>query len=597
MKSKSALRLPESYRSYPPPQVDFRHLPAGEVLLEGVPGESRVSFRPVPKLQGRIQDLAGRSLGFTAFGDTRPLQQYLRQHPQKAWLSGRIQLHGGRAWLTVNRGVEPGELHTTDAIYIGGMSSTDARPGDVERVLQEAFPDRQHLSSLLAAQGWRGDVASLARSVLTPPDRKTGEEALGILDVLSACAVIEHARQDKHPSPRPALDVQYPIKRIQQLPKPLTEDQHQALKALCTALSRPACIKTALIGDVGYGKTLVYLLAAAAVVEAGGRVAILVPSQVLVHQVSDVLQELCPDLFVRAVTAGLPVTKSGLTIQVGTTRLLNGRAGELDLAIIDEQQRFGAGQRLEFGKHSHQLEVTATLLPRSQALVEFAGCEVVYLRNGPVQRQVDTRIWEYEQRMELFRTVKETVKNGGQILAVYPRKKHDQGRRAAKTAAEVWNSHFPGRVRLLVGGQNIGEAAQTLWTMRSGNADILVATTVGEVGIDLPRLQRVVVAEAERFGLCGLHQLRGRVARQGGQGFCDLVISPDAATEARERLKVLVHTQDGFAVAEQDLKLRSGGELEHDGTRQSGSTLGLWQGRNVRLSTLDYAARLLDSIG
>jgi len=310
-----------------------------------------------------------------------------------------------------------------------------------------------------------------------------------------------------------------------------------------------------------------------------------------------VLRAWWPDLPVARVTGtGVDGPVRAGAVLVGTTALLHrSDLPALDLVVVDEQQRFSRGQREALAEaRTHLLEVTATCIPRTQALVTYGVVAVDRLTTCHVRRELRTRIWTREERAALMEAVRRTVAEGGQVLALYPRR--DQGateeRAAVAAVAALWERQFPGRVQVVHGGQSEEANAAALEALRRREADVLVATTVVEVGVDLPGLRRVVVVHAERFGLAQLHQIRGRVARTGGVGWCDLYLPEPVGVATLERLEVLVRETDGYRIAEADLRQRGAGELV--GEAQSGMDRTVLLGRPLSLEALERARQALD---
>ena len=387
-------------------------------------------------------------------------------------------------------------------------------------------------------------------------------------------------------------------RRAPALPYSLTSDQEKAVEEIAADLRCRRPMRRLLSGDVGTGKTVVYALAALSVIDAGGRVAIMLPGQALAQQVHREILEYWPDI---APVAGLyTVETDGVPdssrLLIGTTALLFRDTGAINLLVVDEQQRFSREQREKMlSAGTHLLEVSATCIPRTQALAKYGCLAVSQLTTCHVAKEIRTRIRLPSDRANLFRAVKASLDRRHQILVVYPKRakgspgaaESDDELPDAETAFAVWNRLFPGKVRLLHRDMDGTAKAMVLADMRHDRADILVATTVVEVGLTLPRLRRIVVVHAERFGLVTLHQLRGRVARTGGVGYCDLYLPQPVKDDVLDRLQILVDTQDGFEVAAADLRLRGFGDLATASGKQTGSDDTFLFGRPLNSDVLD----------
>ncbi len=372
------------------------------------------------------------------------------------------------------------------------------------------------------------------------------------------------------------------------LPFPLTGSQKEAMAEIAADLRRGAPMARLLQGDVGSGKTAVAILAALLAVENGAQAALMAPTEILAEQ------------HARTIGAWLGRTRYRLALLTGRTpaaarRELGAalRAGEIDLLIgthaliedpvrfrnlgfvvVDEQHRFGVEHRARLsrkGSRPHVLVLSATPIPRSLAWTLFGDLEVTRLREKPAGRApVRTFIREGERREAVFRFVGERLAAGERVYVVVPAIEDSERGVAAveKTAEELRRAIPEARIDTLHGRYPPDRRRRAMDAFSRGDANVLVATTVIEVGIDVPEATVMVVENADRFGLSQLHQLRGRIGRGERPSWCVLLVSDDAAEEARERLAILEKTADGFAIAEKDLALRGPGDLL--GARQSG---------------------------
>jgi len=374
------------------------------------------------------------------------------------------------------------------------------------------------------------------------------------------------------------------------LPFRLTNGQRQALKEIVDDLQRPQPMNRLLQGDVGAGKTIVALLAALVEMENGLQVAFMAPTEILAEQhFANISRLLEPSRFRVSLLTGstsaaarreqLAEIESGATnLVVGTHALVQGdlRFQQLGLVVIDEQHRFGVLQRAtlrEKGLHPDVLVMTATPIPRTLALTLYGDLDVSSIRELPSGRMpIKTAAKPESRRDEIYQFVRGQLDEGRQVYVVYPLVE-ESAKVDVKAATEMHDTLqqqvFPRyRVGLLHGRMKGDAKDRVMKAFAARELDILVSTTVVEVGIDVPNASVMIVEHAERFGLSQLHQLRGRVGRGAHQSYAFLVYQSPLSDEARERLKAMTETTDGFQIAERDLQLRGPGDFF--GTRQAG---------------------------
>ena len=366
-------------------------------------------------------------------------------------------------------------------------------------------------------------------------------------------------------------------------------------RAIAGELRRDLCrrvpMRRLLQGDVGSGKTVLALYAAMAIVESDGQVAIMAPTELLAQQHFYGARELLGSVGIEAalITAATPaaerrfqlerLARGELNIVFGTHALFSRdvRFARLDLAIIDEQHRFGVAQReklLAKGGGAHLLLMTATPIPRTLAQTLYGDLEVSTLRESPPGRgSVRTRYVERGAIKKMSRFLAERLAQGEQVYWVCPRIGEREAAAGAPAAAErryaqaLESSLAPFGVELVHGRLPSEERSARLDRFRRGEVGLLIATTVIEVGVDVPDATVIVIENAERLGLAQLHQLRGRVGRGSRNAYCFLI----GAHSARKRFELLERTRDGFEIAERDLALRGMGDLA--GIRQAGANL------------------------
>jgi ATP-dependent DNA helicase RecG len=381
------------------------------------------------------------------------------------------------------------------------------------------------------------------------------------------------------------------------LPFALTPDQERSIGELDADLGRTVPMQRLLQGDVGSGKTAVALYALLRAVESGGRGALMAPTETLAEQHFLTIEGICRELGVPCglLTSSVPARErraaAGARIVVGTHALIQEGVSldDLAVAVVDEQHRFGVEQRqaLVQGRSPHVLHMTATPIPRTLALTVYGDLQVSELAKPPADRKPIVTRWIPEERAsEAYSRLTRLLREGRQAYVVCPLiEEEDPGAgpksgtrlraraaRAAEQEAERLARHeLRGfRVGCLHGKVKPADRRGLMARFTAGKLDVLVATTVIEVGVDVPNATVMIVQEADRFGLAQLHQLRGRVGRGAEQSYCLLVsrAREELTESAHERLQALVDTTDGFELAERDLELRGEGQLL--GTRQSG---------------------------
>jgi ATP-dependent DNA helicase RecG len=371
------------------------------------------------------------------------------------------------------------------------------------------------------------------------------------------------------------------------LPFLLTEHQERAIAELDGDLERSVPMQRLLQGEVGSGKTVVALYALLRAVEAGKQGALMAPTETLAEQHFLTLEEPCSLL---GVTCALLTSSSAkrerelapdADIVVGTHALIQESVQFRDLAVavVDEQHRFGVEQRkaLTEGRSPHVLHMTATPIPRTLALTVYGDLAVSEIVRPPADRKPIKTAWVAEDRSAAaYSRLRKHLDAGRQAYVVCPlieESETTQARAAEAEAERLQKAELRGyRVGLLHGRLRPADRRELMARFKARDLDVLVATTVIEVGVDVPNATIMIVQEADRFGLAQLHQLRGRVGRGAEQSYCLLIsrAREDLTEPAVERLEALVRTNDGFELAEVDLDIRGGGQLL--GTRQSGLT-------------------------
>jgi ATP-dependent DNA helicase RecG len=382
--------------------------------------------------------------------------------------------------------------------------------------------------------------------------------------------------------------------RLSSLPFQLTTAQQNAFADIRADLDSGKPMNRLVQGDVGSGKTVVAALAAAITLNAGAQAAIMAPTAILAEQhyrnfknllagENGIIKEneirlmvsAMPDIRKQEIREGL--LNGSIKIVIGTHALIEDPVlfKDLQFIVIDEQHRFGVEQRAALrdkGKNPHLLVMTATPIPRSLALTVFGDLDISVIDEMPVGRQpVSTFVLHPQERERAFTVIRGQINNGRQAFIVYPlidENEKIEARAAVDDFEKLSNEIFPDlKLGLLHGRMKPAEKDEAMKKFRDGKYDILVSTTVVEVGVDVPNSTVMLIEGADRFGLAQLHQLRGRVGRGSDQSFCLLIPSREDAAE-NERLQAMTQTNNGFELADLDLKTRGPGEFL--GTRQAG---------------------------
>jgi len=398
----------------------------------------------------------------------------------------------------------------------------------------------------------------------------------------------------------------------QYLPFNLTNAQKVVLKEIRTDVASNAHMNRLLQGDVGSGKTIVALLAMLLGIDNGFQAAIIAPTEILATQHFNAIQELLQKMNIsvdlltgssrvkkrREIHEGLENGK--LKILIGTHALLEDKVTfkNLGIAIIDEQHRFGVAQRSKMWQKNelppHILVMTATPIPRTLAMSVYGDLDISVIDELPPGRKEVKTVHRYDSnRLAVFKFMKQEIEKGRQVYVVYPLIEESKAMdyKDLMDGHESISREFPMpkyQISIVHGKMKAADKEYEMQRFVKGETQIMVATTVIEVGVNVPNASIMVIESAERFGLSQLHQLRGRVGRGADQSYCVLLSSFKLSSEAKTRLKTMVETSDGFKIAEVDLKLRGPGNMM--GTQQSG-VLNLKIADVVKDTSILYKAR------
>ena len=553
--------------------------------------EHRVSSSPRGPTRVRAEDARGNSVALVYFGGNSGWVKKLLPVGETKIVSGRLDLYGQDLQIVhPDLGDSTEDFREREAIYPLSEGITSRRLGALAAQAVERAPELPEWiePGLKAQRGWPDWKDALARIHADPADAKA-RERLGYDEVFANQLAMTLVRADTRKRRGRALNGDGRLRDMLKLPYTLTGAQSRTVREIEGHLAQDAPMLRLLQGDVGAGKTLVAAMAMLIAVEAGAQAAMLAPTEILARQHYETL---------RKTLAGLPVEIAVLTgrdkgkareatlmalaageidILVGTHAIFQETVTYRDLAlvVVDEQHRFGVAQRMMLSAKGkappHLLAMTATPIPRTLTLANYGEMDVSRLDEMPPGRQpIETRVVSEDRLDEVVNALGRHLSDGGQAYWVCPlvEESEKSDLAAAEMRAESLRARFGERVGLVHGKMKPAEKDAVMEAFAGGRLGVLVATTVIEVGVDVPNATLIVIEHADRFGLAQLHQLRGRVGRGGGLSRCLLLRGSHLSETSRARLALMRETNDGFRIAEEDLRLRGAGELL--GTRQSG---------------------------
>jgi ATP-dependent DNA helicase RecG len=442
--------------------------------------------------------------------------------------------------------------------------------------------------SLKAKHGWPDWREALARLHADPAEAKA-RERLAYDEVFANQLALLLVRGEARAKRGRALAGDGRLRDLLKLPYAPTGAQARTIAEIAGDMAQERPMLRLLQGDVGSGKTLVALMALLIAAEAGAQGALLAPTEILARQHFENLSRMLAGLPINvAILTGrdkgrareatlMGLADGSIDILIGTHAIFQAGVAyrNLGLAVVDEQHRFGVAQRMllqaKAERPPHLLVMTATPIPRTLTLAQYGEMDVSQLDEMPPGREpIETRVISEDRLDAVVDGLARHLSSGGQAYWVCPlveeSEKSDMA--AAEARAASLQMRFGDRVALVHGRMKGPDKDAVMARFQRGEAGVLVATTVIEVGVDVPNATLIVIEHADRFGLAQLHQLRGRVGRGGGKSTCLLLRGAQLSETARARLALMRETNDGFRIAEEDLRLRGAGELL--GTRQSG---------------------------
>ncbi|MDP4539417.1 ATP-dependent DNA helicase RecG [Qipengyuania sp. DY56-A-20] len=571
--------------------------------------EHRGGRNPRAPYRVLAQDSVGNVLSLTYFG--RASYTAKKQLPvgESRWVAGKLERYGDMMQIVHPDHVleEGGDTlqRLCEPVYRLAEGLTQPKvAGLVEQALARApeLPEWCE-SGQVEREGWPAWREALRRA--HGGEDAAARDRLAYDELLANALALMLVRADNRQRKGQPLKGDGSLRDRLALPFPLTGAQTRSIAEIEGDLVQDTPMLRLLQGDVGAGKTVVALAGMLIAVEAGAQAALLAPTEILARQHYESLRRLAEPTGARvALLTGrdkgrarestlMGLLDGSIDIVIGTHAIFQDKVGYRNLAmvVIDEQHRFGVGQRLMLASKGrtapHVLAMTATPIPRTLTLAQYGELDVSKLDELPPGRQaIETRVVPLARLDEVAAGVERHLASGQQAYWVCPmvRENENDDTAAAEARYAALKERFGDDV-VLVHGQLAPEMKDAaMERFARGDAKLLIATTVIEVGVDVPKATLMVIEQAERFGLAQLHQLRGRVGRGSEKSTCLLLRGDQLSETARDRLALMRETQDGFRLAEEDLRLRGGGELL--GTRQSGDSA-------FQIADLDQITRLL----
>ena len=560
----------------------------------------------------RVQatDAAGNYVTLVYFGGHSGWAKKLAPIGEPRRVSGRLEQYGQELQIVHPDYVVPleeaGDTPEREAIYPLSEGLTSKRMAQLAGQAVARAPDLAEWiePGLLAKHAWPTWREALARIHADPSDT-SARERLAYDEVFANQLALMLVRQSSRARRGRALAGTGRLRDALRLPYDLTGAQARTVREIEGDLAQAQPMLRLLQGDVGSGKTLVATLAMLTAVEAGAQAALLAPTEILARQHYESLRRMLAGLPVEvAVLTGrdkgrvreatlMGLAAGSIDILIGTHAIFQEGVAykDLGLVVVDEQHRFGVAQRMMLQAKAkaapHLLAMTATPIPRTLTLAHYGEMDVSQLDEMPPGRQpIATSVISEDRLSDVVEGLARHLSAEGQAYWVCPlveeSEKSDMA--AAEARAAALRARFGERVGLVHGRMKPPEKDAVMAAFASGRIGVLVATTVIEVGVDVPNATLIVIEHADRFGLAQLHQLRGRVGRGSGKSNCLLIRGGSLSETSRARLALMRETTDGFRIAEEDLRLRGAGELL--GTKQSGEA-------GFRLATPEMLGTLL----
>ena len=569
-------------------------------------GSARAPFRV------HAVDAQGNGVSLIYFGKNSAWPRKLLPLGEPKFVSGKLEAYGEHLQIVHPDHVLPpeeaGTIPPREPVYALSEGLTNNRMRDLAAQALARAPELPEWiePSLRAGKDWPGWNEALGRVHADPSDAKA-RERLAYDEIFAGQLALMLVRQSSRRRRGVPIEGDGRLRAMLKLPFAPTGAQRRAIGEIEGDMAQATPMLRLLQGDVGSGKTLVALMALLNAVEAGMQGAMLAPTEILARQHYETLRKMAAGLPVEiAILTGrekgrvreatlMGLADGSIDILVGTHAIFQDAVQykRLGLAVIDEQHRFGVAQRMMLANKANQaphlLVMTATPIPRTLTLTYYGEMDVSRLDEMPPGRQpIQTLVMSASRLDEVIDALARHVESGGQAYWVCPlvEESETSDQAAAEARAESLKLRFGDAVGLVHGRMKGPEKDAAMEAFVANRTQILVATTVIEVGVDVPNASLIIIEGADRFGLAQLHQLRGRVGRGDKPSVCILLRGNALGETSRARLALMRESNDGFRIAEEDLKLRGAGEVL--GTRQSGEAV-------LKLASPEHVAALVDA--
>ena len=621
--TEAALYLPASFNNYTTVIGDFSPIymqPGLSGVFVGFLAEPPSTTFKKGRPQTKFSLTDGRYyLRFFVFGDVRELVDKLNEqtaHTQ-LYVFGEVTLINGYPYLNNAKFVEQKDSGTIKPVYpgIAGKIKPEPLPAYIAKAAKSVIPQAaQRIREKLMAHFTQPQIKqmlnlrhgitldSVLDAVHYPTDIEFSVYSLSLMNrIATILAAIDicHLTRDQSQVNVPPLKGPAYEKLLIGTKFPLTDEQEDIVKRTISRIADGIRINMLLNGDVGTGKTVTYSLIAAFTAYGGGRVLVMLPNGNLAYQIHNEFDELFPDLNALLVMSDETDPKKILNAKVliGTSALLFREVGEIHLAIFDESQKMSMAHQDQLVSNiTHKISVSATPIPRTMALANYGAVTVERITKCHAVKNIYTRILRHNEFDTMVNEIMWAIHDAGKQVIVVCARKEDASQTDEQPTSDIFSveevssyyeSLLPGLVVTSHSGLTPEENKAALDAMRNGQAKLLVATTAIEVGVTLPDVAMLIVLNPERFGLSSLHQLRGRISRAGGDGWCTLFLGKDITNpKSVARLNILTRSNDGFLISEQDMLLRGAGDLLN-ATTQNGKYVGLVKNAEIDLAAIE----------
>jgi ATP-dependent DNA helicase RecG len=551
-------------------------------------------------LKFQFKDSKGLKVSASTFSNSYPLYleilKKIDREERKVFLYGLLTKH--QIWfnLTEVELIKSNELKTIKPIYPSKNKVITSQSVQNKIALhQKSNYEFQSTIDFIFTQyigidSSKDIISTLLKKIHQPETLLSGRDAqLQLKEIATNAAVNKLPKESVNTCSPINTSPEKLSELISNLPFMLTAEQLSIIQKIILTVSQGRKLNDIISGDVGTGKTICYAIPLALFASHGINTGVILPTQTLVEQVYKNLTSYFPTIAVNKIETNKKIPKATLEnngrINIGTSVVLNSDKyfnNKTDVWVVDEEQKFGTELKENpLVVSSHYIGATATCIPRTQQLVSLGGFNVHQLRKCHVKKEIVTSIHGPDNSAKLLTDIKKTLSNSHKVIIVYPvaevahgkvsaTARHNSEVTSVEAAATLWAKAFPNNVTFLHGKMKPEQKRIQLNEFSSGDKNIIISTTAIEVGFDDPNVYRVVIVHPEVHGLSGLHQMRGRVARNGGIGYCDLFAPVKLNEKSLTRLNNLCTESDGFKLAELDLKERGFGDLNKQGKKQSG---------------------------